>query len=228
MTQVCQEGTGHGQRLAALCRSVAPGSPQASPTLGKGLCAQVPGDAGVSPVGHCAADGPAAPGMQSAQLLKGKERRNLGWVGTVGIYQYREFVTCYLLSHAHTHTDTHSPTPGTQHLPPGTGVQSLGPSVRNMMGRLPGESQTAAGHALQRSHPCSTHEAPSPSAQRPQGVVHPWAGAGRALEAPQRRWAFGRFLRPALAPRWAPFIRPLNCPCIFARFLEGGRSRRLG
>lgn len=58
-------------------------------------------------------------------------------------------------------------------------------------------------------------------------MLCPWVGAGPAPECPQERWDFRRFLRPALAPRWAPFIRPLNCPCIFARFLEGARSKKL-
>lgn len=58
-------------------------------------------------------------------------------------------------------------------------------------------------------------------------MLCPWAGAGGMLECPQERWDFRRFLRPALAPRWAPFISPLNWPCIFARFLQGARSRKL-
>lgn len=39
----------------------------------------------------------------SIVMQEGKERRNLGWVRTKGIYQYREFFTYYLLSHTHTH-----------------------------------------------------------------------------------------------------------------------------
>lgn len=56
-------------------------------------------------------------------------------------------------------------------------------------------------------------------------MLCPWAGGTPGC--PQERWDFRRFLRPALAPRCAPFIRPLNWPCIFARFLEGARSRKL-
>lgn len=56
---MCQEGTGYGHCLTALCCSIPPGSPQASPTPGRGLWPQ--------PCEPCrcstaAAEGPAAPG----------------------------------------------------------------------------------------------------------------------------------------------------------------------
>lgn len=87
----------------------------------------------------------------------------------------------------------------TQHLSPGT----EGLSVHNTSKWLPRESQMEV--TFKRTPSCST-----------LSTLCPWVGAA---EFPQERWDFRRFLRPALAPRWAPFISPLNWPCIFARFL---------
>lgn len=97
----------------ALGHSAAAGSLQAGPAWERELWLQVQADAGVSPVGcspaQCsptAAEGPPAHGQEAQHSYarsERKERRNLGWVRTEGIYQYREFFTYYLLSHTHAH-----------------------------------------------------------------------------------------------------------------------------
>lgn len=194
----------------ALCHSAAPSSLQASPMQERGLWLQVQADAGVSPAGcsPAAAEGPTECGQEAEHSYassEGKERRNLGWVRTEGIYQYREFFTYYLLSHTHTHARTRQPGIFLQ-------AQKGHQSIIHPSG-FPGSlKQTEV--TFKRTPSCSTHR-----------MLCPWVGAGQAPESPQERWDFRRFLRPALAPRWAPFIRPLNWPCIFARFLEGARSR---
>lgn len=146
--------------------------------------------------------------MQAVHSFSGKDRRNLGWVGTVGIYQHKEFIMLSLLSHA-----TPAPHQATPHLSPDTGRQGWGHESVMQWGGFPGSPKQMQATV------CSTQQAP---VQRPRGVVHPCAGADRAPRVPQGRWAFRRFLRPALAPRWAPFISPLNWPCIFACFLGRG------
>lgn len=188
----------------------APSSLQASPMQERGLWLQVQADAGVSPAGcsPAAAEGPTECGQEAEHSYassEGKEGRNLGWVRTEGIYQYREFFTYYLLSHTHPHARTRQPSIFLQ-------AQKGHQSIIHPSG-FPG-SLKQMEVTFKRTPSCSTHR-----------MLCPWVGAGQAPESPQERWDFRRFLRPALAPRWAPFIRPLNWPCIFARFLEGARSR---
>lgn len=130
---------------------------------------------------------------------EGRERRNLGWVRTKGIYQYRGFFTYHLLSHTHTHACTRQPSIFLQ-------AQKGHQSIIHRSG-FPG-SLKYTEVTFQRTPSCSTNT-----------KLCPWVGAGRAPECSQERWDFRWFLRPALAPRWAPFISPLNWPCIFARFL---------
>lgn len=108
----------------ALCHSAAPGSSQASPVWDRELWLPVQADAGLSPArcslagsSPAATEEPAAHGQEAEHSYassEGKERRNLGWVRTEGIYQYREFFTYYLLSHTHTHACTRQPSIFTQ------------------------------------------------------------------------------------------------------------------
>lgn len=46
---------------------------------------------------------------QAVHSSSGKERRNLGWVGIVGIYQHEEFIMCSLLSHTPPAPSTRQP-----------------------------------------------------------------------------------------------------------------------
>jgi len=114
-----------------------------------------------------------------------------------------------IYSHTHTHTHTHTPAAVTP-----------SPSFRHRRTGLgPGVHRGSFLGSLHSPGPCP----PVPARLSLSPVLRQ---VHRASTAPQGRRSFSRFLRPALAPRWAPFISPLNWPCIFACFLEGGRKER--
>lgn len=116
----------------------------------------------------------------------------------------RRCLSHVIYSHSHTHTHTPvavTPSPSCRHRRTG-----LGPGVHR--GRFL--------RSLHSQSPCP----PVPECLRLSPVLSSGRWMHRAPPtAPQGRCSFIRFLRPALAPRWAPFMRPLNWPCIFACFL---------